>query len=436
MTKKPKRPRSLGTDIVDVVENVTRKWTQVRKSEERHPGLVRYRAARMRSERKTSLKEAAWKVMEDAYLAASSDGTLPATARQVFYQARPKILAMTDNRPLMSQYFTQVLLPDYIEERGVAWDVVFDARGHIEEPHTNLQIGLGTLEVRNYLGAMAPPKLIKPRMRGASVKTVGPAGGFSAVLFIEKEGFMPLFKHVNLADRFDVAIMSTKGVSVTAARSLVDIMCARHGIPLLVLHDFDVAGFTILGTLRRDTRRYEFRNRIRVIDLGLRLADIDGLQSEPAADTKTGEGKLREQLRKNGATDDEIERLLEERVELNAMASDVLIQFIEDKLEENGIEKVVPGRKLLKDTYRELHRGIELEELMESARRKLGKTADIKVPKDLAEKVAEALSGNDDLRWDDAVQIVLDENRLADVRKRKRDSKANAGNFVGSEDDE
>jgi hypothetical protein len=41
-----------------------------------------------------------------------------------------------------------------------------------------------------------------------------------------------------------------------------------------------------------------------------------------------------------------------------------------------------------------------------------------------------------DLRWDDAVQIVLDENRLADVRKRKKDGKANAGNFALSEDDE
>src|SRR5262245_5123988 len=130
MTKKPKpkRPRNLGNDIVGVLESMTRQWTQVKKSEERHPSLVRYRAARMRSERRTSQKEAAWKVMKEAYMAASSGGTLPTTARQVFYKARPKTMAMTDNRPLMSQYFTQTLLPDYIEEHGVSWDVVFDAR--------------------------------------------------------------------------------------------------------------------------------------------------------------------------------------------------------------------------------------------------------------------------------------------------------------------
>ena len=364
MSKKVQRPRDLSNDLVDVVESMTKKWTTVKKSEERQPGMFRYRASRMISERRTSQKEAAWSVMEEAYMAASSNGTLPANARQVFYKARPKIMAMTGNKPLMSQYFTQTLLPDYMEERGVIWNVVFDARGHIEEPHTNLQIGLGTLEVRNYLRGMQKPKLIKPQMHRAEMKTVGPAGGFSAVLFIEKEGFMPLFKHVDLANRFDIAIMSTKGVSVTAARLLVDTMCNKYDIPLLVLHDFDVAGFTIKGTLQRDTRRYEFRNAINVIDLGLRLEDIDGLETEPAAETKTNEDKLCEQLRNNGATEEEIALLLTERVELNAMGSDELIEFIEDKLAENGIEKVVPDQKRLGEAYREFDRSIRLQRVL------------------------------------------------------------------------
>jgi hypothetical protein len=38
------------------------------------------------------------------------------------------------------------------------------------------------------------------------------------VLFIEKEGFMPLFERVHLAERYEIADMSTKGMSVTAAR--------------------------------------------------------------------------------------------------------------------------------------------------------------------------------------------------------------------------
>jgi hypothetical protein len=53
---------------------------------------------------------------------------------------------------------------------------------------------------------------------------------------------MPLFQQVELAERYDLAIMSTKGMSVTAARELLDRICRRHSVPLLVLHDFDKAG--------------------------------------------------------------------------------------------------------------------------------------------------------------------------------------------------
>ena len=81
----------------------------------------------------------------------------------------------------------------------------------------------------------------------ASVDVIGPSGNLSGVLFCEKEGFNPLFRAVNLANRYDLMIVSTKGVSVTAARRLIDDVCGDHDLPLFVLHDFDVAGFMILG---------------------------------------------------------------------------------------------------------------------------------------------------------------------------------------------
>ena len=165
--------------------------------------------------------------------------------------------------------------------------MVYDARGHFEEPHTNRRIGCGTIEVGNYLHAMKEPDIVPAEFADASVDIIGPSGNLSAVLFCEKEGFNPLFKAVNLANRYDLMIISTKGVSVTAARQLIDEICGDNGLPLFVLHDFDVAGFLILGTLQRDTRRYQFSNAFEVIDLGLRLADIAGLEREPAAATKT-----------------------------------------------------------------------------------------------------------------------------------------------------
>jgi hypothetical protein len=126
------RPRNIANDMLDAVETATSKWTRQKKSEERHPGNIRYRASRMTREPRTTQKEAAWEVMEQAYMAARGGGALPALARQIFYQARPKIMAMTDDKELQYGYFSQTLLPDYIEEHGVDWNVVYDARGPFE----------------------------------------------------------------------------------------------------------------------------------------------------------------------------------------------------------------------------------------------------------------------------------------------------------------
>jgi hypothetical protein len=54
------------------------------------------------------------------------------------------------------------------------------------------------------------------------INTSGPVNRYRYALFVEKEGFDELLKSVKLARRFDLAIMSTKGMSVTAARHLVD----------------------------------------------------------------------------------------------------------------------------------------------------------------------------------------------------------------------
>ncbi len=160
---------------------------------------------------------------------------------------------------------------------------------------------------------------------------------------------------------------------------------------------------------------------------------IDGLETEPAAETRTVENMLREQLRNNDATDEEIALLLTERVEINAMGSAELVQFNEDKLEQNGICKVIPNRKLLEEAYREFDRGIQLKKVFEAAEKSLNASA-AEVPKDLEDKVREVLDDHDDLRWDQAVQVVRDPTLLDYVRKQQKEEKAKAGNFVESEE--
>jgi DNA topoisomerase 6 subunit A-like protein len=434
------RPRNIANDILDAVESATAKWTKQKKSEERHPGNVRYRSSRMTKEPRTSQKEAAWSILEAAYMAASGGGRLPAMARQIYYQARPKIMALTDDKELQYGYFSQVLLPDYIEEHGVAWNVVYDARGHFEEPHTNRRLGCGTIEVGNYLHAMKEePEILPADFRDASVDVIGPSGGIAGILFCEKEGFSPLFKAVNLADRYDLMIVSTKGVSVTAARLLIDTICGDSGLPLFTLHDFDLAGFMILATLQRDTRRYQFSNTFEVVDLGLRLDDIAGLEREPAAASKASPEILRTQLAENDADEAEIDILLNERVELNALTSDALIAMIERKLEAYGLKKVVPDADVLAEAYRGFHRSERLREKFEEMEAESDDKADeIAVPEDLKEQVRAVLDAHADLRWDDAVRVVLDDKTLARVREDKAKAKKKSGDFTGDdgEDDD
>jgi DNA topoisomerase VI subunit A len=233
--------------------------------------------------------------------------------------------------------------------------------------------------------------------------TCGPDHRYGAILFVEKEGFLPLFKAVRLAERYDLAIMSTKGLSVTASRLLVDRLCAAHQVPLLVLHDFDKSGFSILGTLRRDTRRYAFRNRIEVIDLGLRLEDVEDNRLE--AEDVVHRSDPAPNLRENGATTEEIAFLRTRRVELNAFASADFVAWIERKLAQHGVAKIVPDQEALTLAYRRsvasCYIASRLRSTIQEAQRH---AAEAGVPDNLASLVAAGLRDNRAQSWDELVQ--------------------------------
>jgi hypothetical protein len=401
---------SANKSIVDLVRKAGKKWTKQRKAEERERRAVLNRRARMTC-RRITIKDVAYGCMKQAYMVASANDTLWANARQIMYQARPIIQEQTGEQ-LNDQYFTQVLLPDYIEESGVSWKVAYDDRGHFVEPHTQKAIGLGTLSVRGYLQKMHAPKLSELKIQEPEIMTCGPAGRYGAVLFIEKEGFMQLFESVQLAERYDIAIMSTKGQSVTAARELIERLCACD-VPLLVLHDFDKSGFSILGGLRQSGRRYQYGygHRQKVIDLGLRLDDVNdlGLEAEDAFD-RGNEYQRRLNLKANGATPQEIEFLLDQRVELNAMASDRLIEWIESKLEANGVKKIIPDQQGLTHMYRLAVEARILEASLAKAKKKAKAEADqVAIPDNLHDRVAALLEENPETSWDDAVAEIADE---------------------------
>jgi hypothetical protein len=389
--------------------SVTKEWKAEKRQADRQDRLSRQRLtwlARDPRAAQWSIKQAAYEVMEQAYNKASGGGQYSANARQIMYAARPLVLKLTDGKCWKnSAYFTQHLLPGFMEENPDicrSWDVVFDARGHLREPHTRYELGLGTLEVRRYLSGWTDfvSEEAPGYHPGYDVDTRGPGNRYQFALFIEKEGFNELIEQANIAERFDLAVMSTKGMSVTASRTLVEAL-TDAGVTTLVARDFDKAGFSIVHTLSSDTRRYRFAGAPDVVDLGLRLEDVEamGLDSEPV---DCGE-EAADNLDQNGATPEEIDFLTNgERVELNAMTSPQFVEWLETKLEEVGVEKVVPEEGVLARAYR---RAIRLARAEKAANEALAKLTndEVAVPADLRERVEERLAEYDGDAWDDVV---------------------------------
>ena len=106
---------------------------------------------------------------------------------------------------------------------AAAWNIAFDARGHLIEPHTGQIVPLGTLEIREHLDEVGSLTIgdVEAKVTEKSFPTCGPRHRYTAILFIEKEGFFPLFNQAQLAERYDIAIMSTKGITFTTTRRRV-----------------------------------------------------------------------------------------------------------------------------------------------------------------------------------------------------------------------
>ena len=406
------KPIDIAASITDAVEGVTKAWAKQRKAEERSAGARARRYDRMVRADRFTIREAAWVAMEDAYMKASDNGRLPTRPRQIMYTARPEILGLTERDTLDDRYFTQTLLPDYVAmnpEECRDWDIVWDARGHFTEPHTRHEIALGTLEVREYLGLRAKLTDVVAVDPSILFPTHGPEHRFDTVLFIEKEGFGPLFAAEQLAERYDLAIMSTKGMSVTAARMLIDRLCHRGLELILVLHDFDVSGFSIFGTLGTSNRRYSFVNDVPVVDIGLRLDDVEemGLESEPV-DVSGNWWKRKQTLQRHGATPAEIAFLEESRVELNAMTSRQLLDFVEEKLNEHGVEKLIPEDARLEQHARRLiEQRLAVAAIAPLKAEITERAAATKLPADLRQRLAEVLTEEPQLPWDAALADVL-----------------------------
>ena len=132
--------RDMADDIIGLIREGTKKWTKTRKAEERSPASRSYRYARMTRERGVSFKEAAAEIMEEAYMKVSGNGAVAGQRPADHVRRAPHIQKVTgkqlDGRIISRRH----CCPTIMKETGVDWDVVYDARGHFNEPHGGEQL--------------------------------------------------------------------------------------------------------------------------------------------------------------------------------------------------------------------------------------------------------------------------------------------------------
>jgi hypothetical protein len=98
---------------------------------------------------------------------------------------------------------------------------------------------------------------------------------------------------------------------------------------------------------------------------------------------------------------------------------------------------VTPDDDLLTETWRAFHRSRELRKKFEKLESEFGdEAAEVAIPEDLKLRVRAILAEHDDLRWDDAVWLALDETQLERVREEKRRARKKSGDFTEDDRDE
>jgi hypothetical protein len=388
-------------DIIQALDGVGKKWTRQIKAEERRPAARRHRAS-MYTVSRRSLKSICFEHMREAWDKASDGGRLPTHWRQVFYVMRPLCDEHPhSDRPLLDTTFKNIL-ESYLEEYQPGWDVLRGARGVFKEPHAadnDNGLALSTMNVRGYQAERASPTLNALSWR---FPTAGAENRIAAVLICEKEGFDELLMAEQVPERFDLALMSTKGISAIAARDL-----ARGlGVPCFTLHDLDKNGFVMAAGFPFAT------------DIGIHMEDVDERGLAPEDQYHQNQAKTYDNLIRNGATQEEAEFVSQgQRVELNMLTGPEFIEFVEGKLEQHGVEKVVPDEATLAVAWKRAHLVARVNELIDSIQRDEQEdgsappaTSDIPpVPGDLAERIREALAEDVTQPWDQALWDIVRE---------------------------
>lgn len=252
----------------------------------------------------------------------SGDGEFIFSQRQLYYAIRPFVMEAFGGKQLNYNYFCQVIT-DYESDYGEIEGMYRDPRGTLYHPHTGEEIPLGTIAVQNYNR---------------------PTWTFNKIIFIEKEGYFASLRDVGFPEKYDCALLSSKGYASRAVKDLFDLLGETdEEIQFFCVHDADAAGTKIFETLQEATSARPGR-RVPVINLGLEPEEAATLNLEVETFESKKSRPVAEYVPQHWK-----DWLQSHRVELNAMTTPEFIQWLEGKMEEHGVGKVIPDLNVLSD---------------------------------------------------------------------------------------
>jgi hypothetical protein len=289
-------------------------------------------------------KDAVSAVIPEAVRQVRAGTDLPFSSHTLFYKIRPLALKLLPpGTTLKAQYVEQTLIPAYEREHGPITGMYREPRGELHEPHDPERlrtVRLGTREVAAY---------------------VPPAWTYDKILVVEKAGLWPVLEAARIADRYDMAVVTSEGFAAEAPRDLLAELRSQD-MTIFVLHDADHCGYNIARTLGEETERMP-GHHIDVIDLGLTVEAAIGLGMDPEPYTRESALPARLIPHLTDAArewftgtvterdnDGKPKKWRCKRVELNAFTSPGLIAYIEDNLARHGADrKVIPPRLVLRN---------------------------------------------------------------------------------------
>lgn len=338
-----------------------------------------------------SQKQVMLETFSEAAKIAGGDGKYEFSQRQLFYVVRP-FVADRAGEDLQYEHFTRVLT-EYENENGDMPGLYRDNRGTLYVPHGGGEIPIGTKSVAQFKR---------------------PSWTFHKILYCEKEGFFPTLRSAQWPERWDCALLTSKGYASRAVKDLLD-MLEDDGEPVMCfcIHDADSDGTMIFQSLVEETAS-RGKRKVEIVNLGLDPAEAVtmGLPSEKV-DRSKGKSPA------DYVSPEERDWLRRHRIELNAMTTPQFLSWLDRKMEQFEPKKLIPPSGVIQEEFeRELFSSVEgavTEKILREARAKEQIQAAFKETKEKVagesweQEIREALEKRPALGWRAPVKVIAEE---------------------------